>query len=73
MPIHFSDEELALLQALAAPIDQRLRQQFLQEVTAALEAEALETGVSPGVGVVRRVGRVVQRRFWNPPQLSEDG
>ena len=73
MPIHFSDEELALLQALAAPIDQRLRQQFLQEVTAALEAEALETGVSPGAGVVHRVGRVVQRRFGNPPTLSEDG
>ena len=57
MPIYFSEEELALLQALAAPIDQRLRQQFLQEVTAALEAEAERTGVAPGPGVVHRVGR----------------
>ena len=73
MPIHFSDEELALLQALAAPIDQRRRQQFLQEVTAELEAAALETGVSPGPGVVHRVGRVIQRRYFDPPTLGEDG
>ena len=59
MPITFSDEELALLQALAAPINQRLRQQFLQEVTAALEAEAERTGVTPGPGGVHRVGRVI--------------
>ena len=55
MPIHFSDEELALLQALAAPIDQRLRPTFLQEVTAALEAEAERTGVAP-IGGVHRMG-----------------
>ena len=72
MPIHFRTRNSPCCRRWP-PIDQRLRQQFLQEVTAALEAEALETGVSPGVGVVHRVGRVVQRRFWNPPQLSEDG
>ena len=65
MPITFSDEELALLQALAAPINQRHRHQFLTEVTAGLEAAARETGVAPGPGGVHRVGRVVQRRFWN--------
>ena len=71
MPIAFSDEEVALLQALAAPIDQRLRRQFWQEVTAALEAEAERTGVAPGPGGVHRVGRVVQRRYFDPPELGE--
>lgn len=44
MPIHFSDEETALLQAWATPIDQRQRTQFLTEVTAAIEAETARTG-----------------------------
>ena len=35
-PLHLSDEEMDLLLALAAPIDQRQRTQFLTEVTAAI-------------------------------------
>ena len=72
MPIAFSDEEVTMLQALAAPIDQRYRHQFLTEVTTELEAAAAQTGVAPGPGVVHRVGRIVQRRFFDPPELPNE-
>ena len=64
-PLHLSDDEMNLLLVLAAPIDQRLRTEFLTAVAAELEA----SGQAGGPGVVHRVGRVVQRRFWDPPQL----
>jgi hypothetical protein len=48
-PLHLSDEEMDLLLALAAPIDQRQRTQFLTEVTAAIEEEAARTSVGPGL------------------------
>jgi hypothetical protein len=38
-------------------------------VVAELEAASAQTGVGPGFGGVHRVGRVVQRRFFDPPQL----
>jgi hypothetical protein len=69
MPLNFSAEELDLLLALARPIDQRQRDQFLQEVAAEIEAASAQTGVGPGPGVLHRVGRVVQRKYWDPPQL----
>ena len=69
MPLAFSDEEKDLLLTLAAPIDQRQREQFLVEVAAELEAASAQTGVGPGLGVLHRVGRVVQRKYWDPPQL----
>jgi hypothetical protein len=68
-PLHLSDEEMDLLLALAAPIDQRRRTEFLAAVAAELEAAAAQTGVGPGLGVLHRVGRVVQRKYWDPPQL----
>ena len=64
-PLHLSDEDMDLLLTLAGPIDQQLRPQFLQEVAQELEA----SGQAGGPGAVHRVGRVVQRRFWDPPQL----
>jgi hypothetical protein len=67
MPLHLSDEEMDLLLTLAVPIDQRQRHQFLHEVAAELEAAAAQTGIGPGV--VHRVARTVQRRFFDPPQL----
>jgi hypothetical protein len=73
MPIAFSDEEKDLLLSLAAPIDQRQRDQFLREVAAELEAASAQTGVGPGLGGVHRVGRVVQRRFWTPPSSTVEG
>ena len=70
-PLHLSDEEMDLLLAPAAPIDQRQRTQFLTEVTAAIEEEAARTSVGPGL--VHRVARTVQRRFFDPPQLPNAG
>ena len=68
-PLHLSDEEMDLLLVLAAPIDQRLRPEFLAAVAAELEAASAQTGVGPGLGVLHRVGRVIQRKYWDPPQL----
>jgi hypothetical protein len=64
-PLQLNDDEMSVLLSLAGPIDQRLRPQFLQEVAQELEA----SGQAGGPGVVHRVGRAVQRRFWHPPQL----
>jgi hypothetical protein len=71
MPLSLSTEEMDLLLSLAAPIDQRQREQFLTEVTAAIEEEAARTSVGPGL--VHRVARTVQRRFFDPPQLPNAG
>jgi hypothetical protein len=65
MPLSFSAEEMDLLLSLAQPIDQPQRTQFLTEVTTAIEEEAARTSV----GLVHRVARTVQRRFFDPPQL----
>jgi hypothetical protein len=70
MPLALTTEEMDLLLALAAPIDQRLRSEFLGAVAAELEAASAQTGVGPGLGVLHRVGRVVQRKYWDPPQLA---
>ena len=70
-PLPLSDEEMDVLLELARPIDQRQRDQFLHEVAAELEAAAVQTGIGPGPGQVHRVGRVVQRRFFDPPELGE--
>ena len=66
MPLSLSTEELELLLTLAAPIDHRNRDQFLREVAAELEAASAQTGVGPGPGLVHRVARTVQRRFFVP-------
>jgi hypothetical protein len=73
MPLHLSDEEMDLLLSLAAPIDHHQREQFLHEVAAELEAASAQTGVGPGLGVLHRVGRVVQRKYFDPPQLPNAG
>jgi hypothetical protein len=49
MPLSLSDEEKDLLLALAQPIDQRLRPEFLAAVAQELEAAAAPTGVGPGL------------------------
>jgi hypothetical protein len=73
MPLALTTEEMDLLLTLAAPINQRLRTEFLAAVAAELEAASAQTGVGPGQGGVHRVGRVVQRRFFDPPQLPNAG
>ena len=67
MPLAFTDEEKNLLLSLAQPIDQKQRSAFLAAVAAELEANGPAGGVR--IGSVHRVGRVVQRRFFDPPQL----
>jgi hypothetical protein len=69
MPIDFSDEEKNMLLELAQPIDQRRRTQFLTDVAAEIEARKQASEV--GIGLVHRVGRTVQRRFFEPPELGE--
>jgi hypothetical protein len=73
MPLALTSEEMDLLLALAQPLDQRQRDQFLHEVAAELEATSAQTGVGPGLGVLHRVARTVQRRFFDPPQLPNAG
>jgi hypothetical protein len=69
MPLALTTEEMDLLLTLAAPIDQWLRPEFLTAVAAELEAASAQTDVGAGLGAVHRVGRVVQRRFFDPPEL----
>lgn len=65
-PIRLSDSELdAILQA-ARPIAPRDRDGFLQAV-----ASELSRCGEIGPGVVYRVVKDVQRRFFDPPDLAE--
>jgi hypothetical protein len=68
-PLELNDSEMSMLLTLSAPIDQRLRPQFLQEVAQELEAKRQAGEI--GEGSVHRVARTVQRRFFDPPQLGE--
>jgi hypothetical protein len=58
MPLELSDNEMALLTELAAPIDQRLRQDFLRAV--AVELEARPSAI--GEGAIHRIARQVLGR-----------
>jgi hypothetical protein len=62
----FNEKELAVLEALARPIDQGRRDAFLQAV-------ADNLGAVRGGGRVHQVARVVQRSFWSPPELNTKG
>jgi hypothetical protein len=65
--MQLNDAEKAIVLALAEPIDQRRRYEFLLEVAAELDRQAGEIGV----GAVHRLARTIQRKYWHPPQLSE--
>ena len=69
MPLQFSDEEMTLLLELSQPIEHHLRPQFLATVAAEIETR----GQADGPGLVHRVARQVQRKFWDPPQFRESG
>jgi hypothetical protein len=64
--MQLNDEELTIVLALAEPIDQRRRPEFLAAVAAELEAEAVH-----GPGAAHRVGRAIQRKYFEPPQFRE--
>jgi hypothetical protein len=66
-PLQLSDEEITVLRQLAEPLDQKQRGAFLVAVAAELEATGQAGAV--GIGSVHRVGRVVQRKFFDPPEL----
>jgi hypothetical protein len=72
MPLSFSTEEIDLLLELTRPIELRQRDQFLREVTAALEAAAERTGAGPGPGGLHRIGGAIQRRYRGSPVLGEE-
>jgi hypothetical protein len=59
-------DELNILRALSEPIDQRRRADFMQEVTKRLEATPVI-----GPGTAHQIGRVVQRDFFDPPDLRQ--
>jgi hypothetical protein len=62
-------DELSLLHALAAPIDESRRPEFMSAVTTKLEATG---GGEVGPGVVHRTARTVLADFWSaPPDLRQ--
>jgi hypothetical protein len=67
MPLALTSEEMSLLLSLSAPLDQQRRPQFLQEVAAELEAKRQAGEV--GEGLVHRLARTIQRKYWDPPNL----
>ena len=70
MPLMLTPNEHALLDRLAAPVDENRRPEFLGAVSARLEA------VSPaaiGEGSLHRAARSVISDFWTaPPDLRQD-
>jgi hypothetical protein len=67
MPLQLNDDEMSVLMSLAGPIDQQRRPQFLQEVAAELEVKRQAGEV--GEGLVHRLARAIQRKYWDPPSL----
>jgi hypothetical protein len=65
-PIRLTDAQLGAIFSAARPLAVRDRDAFLQAV-----AEALQGHREIGDGDVARAVRVVQRRFFDPPQLDE--
>jgi hypothetical protein len=64
-------DELSLLNALAAPIDDPSRRhEFLGAVERAIEAAA---PAAVGPGLVHRLGRPAQRDYFDPPVDTRAG
>jgi hypothetical protein len=70
MPLPLADAELAMLHALAAPIDGARRPEFLTAVTTRLEAAG---PAAIGPGALHRTARTVLRDFWSPPPDLRQG
>jgi hypothetical protein len=69
MPLPLTDAELAMLHALAAPIDANRRPEFMGAVTTRLEAAG---PAAIGPGALHRTAREVLGQFWTaPPDLRQ--
>ena len=66
-PLQLNDDEMSVLMSLAGPIEQQRRPQFLQEVAQELKAKRQAGEV--GEGLVHRLARTIQRKYFDPPQL----
>jgi hypothetical protein len=66
-PLSLTDEEMALLRELSAPIPLRQRREFLLAIADALETEQT-AGAAVGVGLIHRVASRLQHRFGPAPQ-----
>jgi hypothetical protein len=63
-PLAFSNDELNILNGLAAPLQAADRGPFMRAVAEALHG-------TRGEGAVHQAARHVQRQFFTPPQLSD--
>jgi hypothetical protein len=68
-PLSLTDEEMALLRELSAPIPLRQRQEFLLAIVAELESEQ-GAGADIGPGLIHRVASRLQHRFGPAPQCD---
>ena len=69
MPLMLTPNERAMLDRLAAPVDESRRPEFLGAVSAKLEAAP----AAIGEGSIHRAARSVISDFWTaPPDLRQD-
>jgi hypothetical protein len=64
MPLMLTPAERALLEGLAAPVDENRRPEFIGAVSAKLEAAG---PAAVGEGSINRAARSVIADFWTPP------
>jgi hypothetical protein len=65
-PLALTDEQMSAVMRGAAPLRPQDRDAYLRQV-----AEQLRGQEPLGDGVVGRVVRDVQRKFWDPPHLGQ--
>jgi hypothetical protein len=70
MPLLLSHDNLVMLHALAAPIAENRRPEFMGAVTTKLEAAG---PAAIGPGALHRTARTVLRDFWDPPPDLRSG
>ena len=70
MPLMLTPAERAMLEGLAAPVDENRRPEFLGAVSAKLEAAA---PAAIGEGSIHRAARSVIADFWSAPEDLRSG
>jgi hypothetical protein len=68
-PIALSDSELTTIMAACRPLNPADRESFLRAVATVLGGKSI-LGEVLGDGVVSRVCREIQSRYWQPPELD---